>query len=89
MVMVYNAPDSPELFGQVARHADLAQAGVDLYKISRLLEHKDIKVTQRYASHCPDSLRDGVEILQVDYNWQKGVFKYLVNIGVCYMASTP
>ena len=46
----------------------LAQAGVDLYKISKLLGHKDIKMTQRYAHHCPDSLRDGVEILEVDYN---------------------
>jgi integrase len=46
----------------------LAQAGVDLYKISKLLGHKDIKMTQRYAHHCPDSLRDGVEILETDYN---------------------
>ena len=46
----------------------LAQAGVDLYKISKLLGHKDIKMTQRYAHHCPDSLRDGVEILEADYN---------------------
>ena len=46
----------------------LAQAGVDIYKISKLLGHKDIKMTQRYAHHCPDSLRDGVEILEADYN---------------------
>jgi len=46
----------------------LAQAGVDLYKISKLLGHKDIKMTQRYAHHCPDSLRDGVEALEVDCN---------------------
>ncbi len=50
----------------------LAQRGVDLYKISKLLGHRDIKMTQRYAHHCPDSLRDGVEILEtdaiVDYN---------------------
>jgi len=46
----------------------LAQAGVDIYKISKLLGHKDIKMTQRYAHHCPDSLRDGVEILETDYN---------------------
>jgi hypothetical protein len=25
-------------------------------------------MTQRYAHHCPDSLRDGVEILETDYN---------------------
>ncbi len=46
----------------------LAQAGVDIYKISKLVGHKDIKMTQRYAHHCPDSLRDGVEILEVDCN---------------------
>ena len=41
----------------------LAQAGIDLYQISKLLGHKDIKMTQRYAHHCPDSLRSGVEVL--------------------------
>ena len=46
----------------------LAQAGVDLYKISKLLGHKDIKMTQRYAHHCSDSLRDGVKTLETDYN---------------------
>lgn len=46
----------------------LAQAGVDLFKISKLLGHEDISTTQRYAHHCPDSLREGVEILESDYN---------------------
>ncbi len=46
----------------------LAQAGYDLYKISKLLGHQDIKMTQRYSHHCPDSLRDGVGILESDYN---------------------
>jgi integrase len=41
----------------------LVQAGVDLYKVARLLGHKDIKMTQRYAHHYPESLRDGVEVL--------------------------
>ena len=41
----------------------LAQAGIDLYKIVKLLGHKDIKMTQRYSHHCPESLRDGVEVL--------------------------
>jgi integrase len=45
----------------------LVQSGVDLYKISKLLEHKDIQTTQRYAHHCPDSLRDGVEVLETAY----------------------
>jgi len=52
----------------------LAQAGVDLYKVSKLLGHKDIKMTQRYSHHCPDSLRDGVEILEFDYNRAKEGF---------------
>jgi integrase len=41
----------------------LAQAGVDFYKISKLLGHKDIRMTQRYSHHYPESLRDGVELL--------------------------
>ncbi len=30
--------------------------------------HKDIRMTQRYAHHCPESLRDGVQILEVGHN---------------------
>ena len=41
----------------------LAQAGIDLYMIAKLLGHKDIKMTQRYSHHCPESLRSGVEVL--------------------------
>jgi integrase len=41
----------------------LIQAGVDLYKVQRLLGHKSLMMTQRYAHHCPDSLRDSVDIL--------------------------
>lgn len=41
----------------------LAQAGVDLYKISKLLGHRDITTTQRYAHHYPESLRSSVEVL--------------------------
>lgn len=43
----------------------LVQKGVDLYKVSKLLGHKDIATTQRYAHHCPESLRDGVNILDL------------------------
>ena len=46
----------------------LAQSKIDLYRISKLLGHKDISTTQLYAHHCSDSLRDGVEILEVGYN---------------------
>jgi len=41
----------------------LVQEGVDLYKVSKLLGHKDIKTTQRYAHHYPESLRSAVDIL--------------------------
>ncbi len=57
----------------------LAQRGVDIYKIAKLAGHEDIRMTQRYSHHCPDSLRDGVEILEVDYNMttmgEKGQFE--------------
>jgi integrase len=41
----------------------LVQAGIDLYKVQHLLGHKSPIMTQRYAHHYPESLRDGVEIL--------------------------
>ncbi|TLD40107.1 MAG: phage integrase family protein [Candidatus Jettenia ecosi] len=47
----------------------LAQKGVDLYTISKLLGHVNITMTQRYAHHCPESLRTGIAVLEkVDYN---------------------
>lgn len=42
----------------------LVQKGVDLYKVAKLLGHSSITVTERYAHHCPESLRTGVEILE-------------------------
>jgi site-specific recombinase XerD len=47
----------------------LAQSGVDLYAISRLLGHNDISTTQRYAHHSPESLRNSVEVLEKCYNF--------------------
>jgi integrase len=41
----------------------LVQNGIDLYKVQQLLGHKSPIMTQRYAHHYPESLRDGVEIL--------------------------
>ena len=38
---------------------------MDLYKVQRLLGHKSPIMTQRYAHHYPESLRDGVEALDV------------------------
>ena len=31
--------------------------------MAKLLGHEDVSTTQRYAHHYPESLRDGVEIL--------------------------
>lgn len=42
----------------------LAQRGVDIYKISKLLGHVSITMTQRYAHHCPESLREGIAVLE-------------------------
>ena len=41
----------------------LVQAGVDLYTVAKLLGHKDIRMTQRYAHHNTESLRHGVDVL--------------------------
>jgi integrase len=41
----------------------LVQVGVELYKVQRLLGHKSPMMTQRHAHHYPESLRDGVEVL--------------------------
>ncbi len=41
----------------------LVQAGVDLYRVQRLLGHQSPVMTQRYAHHSPESLRAGVELL--------------------------
>ncbi|MCK6467334.1 MAG: tyrosine-type recombinase/integrase [Candidatus Brocadia sinica] len=42
----------------------LAQRGVDLYTISKLLGHVNIAMTQRYAHHCQESLRAGIAVLE-------------------------
>ena len=41
----------------------LVQAGINLYVVKELLGHKTLAMTMRYAHHCPESLRHGVEIL--------------------------
>jgi integrase len=43
----------------------MVQAGVDLYKVQLLLGHESPIMTQRYAHHYPESLRDGAEVLDV------------------------
>ena len=42
----------------------LVQKGVELYKVQRLLGHSKPEMIQHYAHHCPDSLRDGVRVLE-------------------------
>ncbi len=34
----------------------LAQKGIDIYMIAKLLGHEDIRMTQRYSHHSPESL---------------------------------
>ena len=41
----------------------LIQLGADLYKVQRLLGHKSPMMTQRYAHHYPESMRESVEML--------------------------
>ena len=41
----------------------LAQGGVDIYTIQKLGRWKNISMVMRYAHHCPESLRPGVEML--------------------------
>jgi integrase len=41
----------------------LVQGGVDLYRVQKLLGHKSIAMTMRYAHHCPESLRSSVKVL--------------------------
>ena len=43
----------------------LVQRGVDLYNVQRLSGHKSHGMTQRYAHHSSESLRDGVRALEV------------------------
>jgi integrase len=42
----------------------LAQPSVDLYKVQRLLGHKSPTMTQRYAHHSPEGLRERVLTLE-------------------------
>jgi len=41
----------------------LVQAGVDLYVVSRILNHKSIVMSQRYSHLQTDQLRDALEVL--------------------------
>ena len=41
----------------------LAQNGVDLFTIQKLLGHKSYAMTERYAHHYTESLRRGIDVL--------------------------
>lgn len=43
-------------------------AGVDLYKVQLLLGHKKATMTQRYAHHSPETLREAIEKVESYYN---------------------
>jgi len=45
----------------------LVQGGVDLYAIQKLLGHKTIRMTERYAHHYPESLRPSINVLDDCY----------------------
>ena len=42
----------------------LVQSGVDLYKVSKLLGHTNIKTTQRYAHLADSDLEDAISVLE-------------------------
>lgn len=41
----------------------LVQSGIDVYAVAKLMGHKDLTSTQRYAHHSTESLRDSVRVL--------------------------
>jgi integrase len=46
----------------------LVQRGVDLYRVQRLLGHRDGRMTQRYAHLAPENLREAVQVFGNDYH---------------------
>jgi integrase len=68
LVSALRSSNIPDFHFHDLRHTcatRMVQAGVDLYKVQRILGHKSPIMTQRYAHHYPESLRDGVEALEV------------------------
>jgi len=46
----------------------LVMAGVDLTTVSRLLGHKDIKMTLRYSHLAPAHMKNAVDVLDTTMN---------------------
>ena len=44
------------------------QGVVDIVTVKELAGHKDIRMTQRDAHHCPETLRDGVQVLEFGHD---------------------
>jgi site-specific recombinase XerD len=42
----------------------LVQKGVDLYRVQRLLGHRDGRMTQRYAHLAPETLLEAVQVFK-------------------------
>jgi len=57
----------------------LVQNGVDLYTVQKLMGHKSIRTTERYAHHYPESLRPSVRALDECYREEFG--HVLVTVG--------
>jgi len=43
--------------------SNLVQGNVDIFKVSKLLGHKDLRMTLRYCHLAPENLRDAVKVL--------------------------
>jgi integrase len=62
----------------------LVQSGEDLYRVAKLMGHKDIRMTQRYSHHSTESLRESVMILDSlrrgsTIEWEGRVPRILIN----------
>lgn len=49
----------------------LAEAGVDLYRIQKLMGHQSFELVQRYAHLLPDHLKDAVKVIEAPFNSDK------------------
>jgi hypothetical protein len=62
--LLYNIPFSRFIPFVINSRGTFSGKRPNLYTISKLLGHKDIRTSERYADHCTESLRRGVETLE-------------------------